>query len=150
MAEIVLSAGELDRIEAIVGELKVIVDEFLGDARAALSGDEWAVVEEYATARVRRVLELGVSLHAVADAHEATSSAYEGRGRPSFVRAAAAAWAEAYASIPSPWRLALIYELIPGGEERLLADVATLETMAANRFFTSLDEQCAALLAAED
>jgi hypothetical protein len=106
-------------------------------------------VYEYATARVRRVLEVGTSLHALVDAHESSSWAYAGRGRDAFVRAGLTAWRDCYSPIRQPWRLASIVDRLPGGERRFLADVATLETMAANRLFTSLDDECARLVAAD-
>jgi hypothetical protein len=63
-----------------------------------------------------------------------------------FVRESLAAWRDAFAPVPQIWRLAPVLEIVPGGEERVLADVATLEVMAANRMFRSLDEQCASLV----
>jgi hypothetical protein len=36
---------------------------------------------------------------------------------------------------------------VAGGEQRVLADVAALEQMAANRMFTSIDDQYSAFFA---
>lgn len=147
MAEVLLSADEQQQISAIVEELMGVVDDFFVDARPALSGDEWTVLTEYAGARMRRLLEVGKSLHAVVDAHGGGSPPYSGRGREAFVSQALGAWRDSFSPIKDPWRLALFFHKIPGGEQRLLADASTLETMAANRLYSSLDAECERLLA---
>lgn len=149
MAEVVLSPEERTRIGEILQELGGAIDDFFAEARPALTCDEWSVIVEYATARMRRVLEIGTSLHAVVDAHEGCAPAYAGRGRESFVRSALEAWRDSFTTIKDPWRIALIVDKLPGGEACLLADVATLETMAANRLFSSLDDQWARMFASE-
>lgn len=141
-----LTERERERIAEILGELCSTIDDFFGDARAALSCDEWALLVAYATARMRRVLEVGTSLHAVVDAHEGSTAPFRGRGRDAFVRAALRSWSDCYPAIPDPWRLSLFFDRVTGGERRVLADVATLEAMAANRLFTSLDDECDRLL----
>lgn len=149
MAEVVLTDDERNRIAGILQELGGTIDDFFVEARSALTCDEWTVLVEYATARLRRVLEIGTALHAVVDANEHWAPPYAGRGRESFVRAALAAWRDSFTAIQDPWRLAFLFDKVPGGERSLLADVATLETMAANRLFSSLDDQCERMLASE-
>jgi len=42
-----------------------------------------------------------------------------------------------------------VAERVPGGERRVLAEVETLEEMAANRLFNSLDEESRRLFGAD-
>lgn len=147
MAEIALTPLERERIETAASEIDDTIVEFFGDARAELAHDEWALVLTYARACVRRALEIGALLHGVVDSQCPNAIPYPGRGRDVFLRESLAAWRDSFAPMPQVWKLAPITERLPGGEKRLLADVATLEVMAANRVFGSLDQQCAALLA---
>ena len=98
---------------------------------------------------IRRALEIGTLLHAVVDQQENTGFAYPGTGREPFVRAGLAAWKDSFAPVVDVWRLCPIFERIPGGEQRVMADVAALEVMAANRMFTSLDEQYSEFFASD-
>jgi hypothetical protein len=149
VAEIVTHEAERRLIAEILRELGDVADGFFADARAVLSDDEWALLIEYATASARRVLEVGTSLHAVAAAHEETAGRYPGRGRTTFVRAGLRAWRDSYAPIRDVWRIAPVAERVPGGERRVLAEVETLEEMAANRLFNSLDEESRRLFGAD-
>lgn len=146
VASVNLTPGECERIERIARELDDSIDEFFADARPLLSCEEWGLLTTYASACVRRALEVGAMLHGVVDNHSARHRPYPGRGRAVFVKAGLAAWRDAFAPMPEVWRLAPISEVVPGGEQRVLADVETLEVMAANRMFVSLDDQCEALL----
>lgn len=145
VAEVVLSPSETERIAAIAAELEGVAADLLADCRARLSHDHWRLLEGYAAACVRRALEVGSMLHGVAAAADGCGVPHAGRGRDGFVRAALAAWRECYAPVPEVWRLAPVFAAVEGGERRVLAEVATLEAMAANRMFASLDEQWAAL-----
>ncbi|MDQ3958466.1 MAG: hypothetical protein M3273_09115 [Actinomycetota bacterium] len=147
MARVNLTCVEKAQIETIAAELDTSIDEFFGDLRAELSCEQWDVLTRYASACVRRALEVGVLLHAVVDA-EPGRIAYSGRGRMTFVRQALAAWKDAFAPVADVWRIATVFATVPGGEQRVLADVSTLEVMAANRMFVTLDDQCAAMLEA--
>ncbi len=88
---------------------------------------------------------MGSLLHGIVDSQRSRIS-YPGRGREAFVRDALDAWSDSFAPVAEVWRLAAIFEAITGGERRVLADVSTLEIMAANRMFDSLDDQYAAIL----
>ena len=145
VAECIFTSTERKRIDSIAFELSDAVEDFLGDARESLSIEEWDILSGYVMASIRRVLEVGPLLHAVVDKQEGALP-YPGRGREAFVRAALLAWRDSFAPIKEVWRLAPILEKVEGGERRVLADIAALEVMAANRMFTSLDDQCAELL----
>ncbi|HEX2058951.1 MAG TPA: hypothetical protein VHI71_11360 [Actinomycetota bacterium] len=147
MPEISLTKAERDAIDTAAGELDGIIVEFFEDARPLLSSDEWETLVAYARACVRRAVEIGTLLHGVVDSQCPNAIPYPGRGRDVFLREGLAAWRDAFAPIPQVWKLAPVAERVPGGEKRILADVATLEVMAANRAFGSLDQQCQALLA---
>lgn len=146
MSKIALSAKERSRMEAVATELDLAIDEFLFDAHEELSPEQWELLLDYARACVRRVLEIGVMLHGVVDAN-CTRIEYPGRGREVFVREALAAWRDAFAPVSEVWKLAPVFAAVPGGERRALADIATLEVMAVNRMFGSLDAECAEFLA---
>jgi hypothetical protein len=146
MAQISLTPEERERIDAAAAELDEIIVEFFDDARPELSDEEWDTVICYARACVRRAVEIGTMLHGVVDSQCPDLIPYPGRGRDVFLRAALAAWRDAFAPMRQVWKLAPAMERVPGGEKRFLADVATLEVMAANRAFGSLDRQCEALL----
>ncbi|MDQ3914773.1 MAG: hypothetical protein M3323_05495 [Actinomycetota bacterium] len=149
MPRIDLTPEERACIENAAADVDATTIEFFADARPPLSCEQWNLLISYARACVRRALEIGTLLHAVVDSQCPDVIPYPGRGRAVFLREGLAAWKDAFAPIPHVWDLAPVVELIPGGEKRLLADVATLEVMAANRAFGSLDAQCAALLARE-
>jgi hypothetical protein len=149
MPETSLTPVEKERIDAAVGEVEPSISEFFDDARAALSVEEWQTLLAYARACVRRAVEIGTMLHGVVDSQCPNAIPYPGRGRDVFLREALAAWRDAFAPMPQVWKLAPVMERVPGGEKRVLADVATLEAMAANRAFGSLDRQCEALLSRE-
>lgn len=146
MTEPCLTPQERTKIEVVAAELDVAIDEFLFDARDTLTPDQWELLLSYARACVNRVLEVGSLLHAVVDAQHARVE-YPGRGRGVFVRDGLAAWRDSFAPVPEVWKLAPIFATVPGGEQRVLADIATLEVMAANRMFDSLDDESAAFLA---
>lgn len=141
-----MTAQERTRIEAVAAELDLAIDEFLFDARETTTADQWQLLLEYSRACVRRVLEVGILLHAVVDA-QSTRIQYPGRGRRVFVRDALAAWRDSFAPVPEVWKLAPIFASVPGGEQRVLAEIATLEVMAVNRMFDSLDAESAVFLA---
>jgi hypothetical protein len=149
MPDIVLSPAERERIDAAAADVEDAIVEFFEDARPALSCTEWGVLVTYARACVRRALEIGTLLHGVVDSQCPNAIPYPGRGRDVFLREGLAAWRDAFAPIARMWELAPVVERVPGGEKRVLADVATLEVMAANRVFGSLDEKYAALLGRE-
>ncbi|MFN2587574.1 MAG: hypothetical protein ABR613_05615 [Actinomycetota bacterium] len=149
MPQIGLTPEEKAGIQGAAAEVDGAAVEFFADARPALSREQWDLLVAYARACVRRALEIGTLLHAVVDSQCPHAIPYPGRGRDVFLRAGLAAWKDAFAPVPRVWELAPVVELIPGGERRLLADVATLEVMAANRAFGSLDAQCEALLGRE-
>jgi hypothetical protein len=146
MPDISLTPAERRRIDAAAAEMDGIVAEFFEDARPALSGDEWETLLAYARACVRRALEIGTLLHGVVDSQCPNAIPYPGRGRDVFLRDGLAAWRDAFAPVAQVWKLAPVIERVCGGEKRFLADVATLEVMAANRAFASLDRQCETLL----
>ena len=147
MPEIALTPLERERIETAASEVDDVIVEFFSDARPHLGVDEWGLLLTYARSCIRRALEIGALLHGVVDSQCPDAIPYPGRGREVFLREGLAAWRDAFAPMPQVWKLAPVLERVPGGEKRLLADVATLEVMAANRVFGSLDQQCAALLA---
>lgn len=149
MAEIVVTVLERERIESVAIELNVTIDEFFADARSDLQQGEWDLLTCYARSCIRRALEVGVLLHSVVDSQEACGFAYPGRGREPFVRAGLAAWKDSFAPVVDVWRLCTVFDRIEGGEKRVLADVAVLEVMAANRMFTSLDEQYSEFFASD-
>jgi hypothetical protein len=146
MPELKLSPGERAQMGRVANELDITIREFFADARDLLTEEQWDLLVGYAGACITRALEVGGLLHAVVDAQCSRAVEYRGRGREVFVRESLAAWRDAFAPVPQIWRLAPVLEIVPGGEERVLADVATLEVMAANRMFRSLDEQCASLV----
>jgi hypothetical protein len=148
MAHCILTPDEREKIETIALELDGAIDEFFNDAKAVLLCDEWEFLKRYANACVHRALEVGAMLRSMAQAR-AASTPYPGRGGETFVREGLAAWRDSFAPMPDVWRLAPIFEKIEGGECRGLADVAALEVMAANRMFTSLDEQYQAFFASD-
>lgn len=142
-----MTSEERARADAAAAEVDASIVEFFEDARPALSCEEWEVVLTYARACVRRAVEIGMLLHGVVDSQCPNAIPYPGRGRDVFLREGLAAWRDAFAPMPQVWRLAPVMDRVPGGEKRFLADVATLEVMAANRAFGSLDRQAEALLA---
>lgn len=144
MADVFFTAGERTRIEEIAGELEGCLQEFFADAASVLSTEQWEALTSYARACVRRALEIGVLLHGVVDA-QCGGTAYKGRGRNVFVRQGLAAWRDSFSPVEDVWHLASIFAVVPGGEQRVLADVATLEVMAGNRMFVGLEEQWSAL-----
>lgn len=141
-----MTPGEREQIESAVCELDPVIVEFFEDARPALSETEWEALLAYARACVRRALEIGALLHGVVDSQCPDVIPYPGRGRAVFLRDGLAAWKDAFAPVAQVWKLAPVMERVQGGEKRFLADVATLEVMAANRAFGSLDQECRALL----
>ncbi|MDQ3952413.1 MAG: hypothetical protein M3279_05545 [Actinomycetota bacterium] len=147
MPEISLTQAERDAIDTAAAEVDGIIVEFFEDARPALSGAEWETLLTYARACVRRAVEIGTLLHGVVDSQCPNAIPYPGRGRDVFLREGLAAWRDSFAPMAQVWTLAPVMERVAGGEKRFLADVATLEVMAANRAFGSLDQQCQALLA---
>ena len=146
MPQISLTPAERERIDAAATDVDASIVEFFEDARPALSCDEWETLLTYARACVRRAVEIGTMLHGVVDSQCPNAIPYTGRGREVFLREGLAAWRDAFAPIPQVWKLAPVMERVPGGEKRFLADVATLEVMAANRAFAPLDLQCQTLL----
>lgn len=146
MPEISVTAAERERIDAAAAEVDGSILEFFEDARPALSCEEWETLLTFARACVRRAVEIGTMLHGVVDSQCPNAIPYPGRGREVFLRDALAAWRDAFAPMAQAWRLVPVMDRVPGGEKRFLADVATLEVMAANRAFGSLDRQCASLL----
>ena len=149
MAEVVMTAEERERIAEILDELAGTFEDFASDIREELSSDDWALVLEYTTVRLRTVLEVATSLIGVCETNEHLSWSYPGRGREAFVRAGLKAWGDCYATIRAPWRLAPVFARVPGGEMRLVADVTTLETMALNRLYDTIELQHERLLATE-
>jgi len=149
MADCRFSPSDIERIESISHELDGSIEEFFADARLTLSLDEWDLLKTYAGACIRRALDVGALLHAVVDQRRGTTFPYSGRGRETFVRAGLAAWKDAFAPIGDIWRLGPLFDKIEGGECRVLADVAALEVMAANRMFNPLDDQYAAFFSSE-
>lgn len=139
MAHCSFTSDERRRIDEVAQELDDTIVDFFSDARSVLSHQEWGLFRCYAASCVRRALEVGAMLRAVAEA--GVGEPYPGRGRETFVRNALAAWRDSFAPVPDVWRLAPIFEKMPGGEGRALADVTALEVMATNRMFTSLDDQ---------
>ena len=98
---------------------------------------------EYAGACVRRALEVGSLLHAVVKETDPPTP-YPGRGRSAFVKAALEHWRDCFAPIPDVWRLAGLCQKVPGGEQRVKAEITVLEVMAADRMFGAFDEEYAA------
>lgn len=147
MPEISVTPAEREALDAAAAEVDGIIVEFFDDARPALSGAEWETLLTYARACVRRAVEIGTLLHGVVDSQCPNAIPYPGRGRDVFLREGLEAWRDSFAPMAQVWKLAPVIERVPGGEKRFLADVATLEVMAANRAFGSLDQQCQALLA---
>ena len=142
MAEVALSAEERDKVEAVASDLDLAIDEFMFDARGQLSCEQWQLLLDYARACIRRVLEVGALLHGVVES-QCERTEYPGRGREIFVRESLAAWKDSFAPVPEVWKLAPILSAVPGGERRVMAEIATLEVMAANRMFGSLDSESA-------
>ena len=149
MAKVVFSEAERRRIAELESALLPTVQEFFSDVQGDLSLDQWNLLLQYATSRIRRVLEIATSLHALCDTHERSAGIFRGRGRAAFVRAGLRAWADCYAPIQDPWRTAILFDQLKGGERRLLADLETLETIALSRLFDSIDTEYERLLAAE-
>lgn len=146
MAEVTISANERSRLEAVASDLDLTIDEFMFDARERLTRDQWELLLDYSRACVRRVLEIGLMLHGVVDS-QCRRIEYPGRGREVFVRDSLAAWRDSFAPVPEVWKLAPIFAAVPGGEQRVMAEIATLEVMAVNRMFDSLDAESAAFFA---
>ena len=144
MAEVTFTPDERARIEQIAGELDGSLEEFFDDARHVLSTEQWEMLAGYVRACVRRALEVGTMLHGVVDA-QCGCTAYKGRGRAVFVKQGLEAWRDSFTPVDDVWHLASVFAVVPGGEKRVLADVATLEVMAANRMFVPLDEQWSTL-----
>lgn len=143
MADITFTRDERSKIESIALELHCTIEDFFADSRCALEAEQWEVFTSYVAACVRRALEIGTLLHAVVDSQPG-STAYPGRGRDAFVRSGLAAWRDCFSPIAEIWRLAAIFQRVPGGESRVTADVTVLEVMAANRMFSALDAEYAA------
>ncbi len=150
VARVNFSPGESERIAKVARELDEAIEEFFADARPRLSCEQWGLLTTYAAACVRRALEVGAMLRGVVDCHPSCHLPYPARGRETFVRAGLAAWRDSFAPIPEVWRLASVSHAVPGGEQRVQADVETLEVMAANRMFASLDDQSASFLSPID
>ena len=148
MGRFVFTEAERSRRAEIAAELDDTIEEFFADARVVLTDGEWELLVCYVRSCLDRALEVGAMLHAVAATSE-KRTAYPGRGREAFVRAGLAAWKDSFAPIPQVWRVATLFERIPGGERRVLADVDTLEVIAGGRMFVSLDEEYAAFFPAE-
>lgn len=148
MAECVFTPHERDRIDAIAFDLSGLTREFFSDARGVLSEAEWALLDEYARSCIRRALEVAPLLHAVVD-KQTGAIPYAERGRHTFVRLALDAWRASFAPVPEPWRVAVVFEKVEGGEARVMADISALEVIAADRALASLDERCASLLSNE-
>ena len=146
MPEISLTPAERERVDAAAAEVDASIEEFFDDARPDLSAEEWETLLTYARACVRRAVEIGTLLHGIVDSQCPNAIPYPGRGREVFLREGLAAWKDAFAPMAQVWKLAPVMDRVQGGEKRLLADVATLEVMAANRAFGSLDRECEALL----
>lgn len=146
MPELDLTPAEKMRVLEVSAELDDVIREFFADARAHLTDGLWSLLLCYSSACVRRALEVGTLLHAIVDATGDRAIAYPGRGRDTFVRKSMDAWRDSFAPIPDGWRMAEVFADVPGGERRVLCDVATLEVMAANRMFDSLDSQSVAFL----
>lgn len=144
MAEVTFTPDERTRIEQIADELDGSLMEFFDDARRLLSSEQWETLSCYIRACVRRALEVGSLLHGVVDA-QCGCTAYKGRGRNVFVRQGLQAWRDSFTPVDDIWDLASVFAVVPGGEQRVLADVATLEVMAANRMFVTLDDQWSTL-----
>ena len=147
MAEVVLSRDERERIDTVAAELEDTIVDFFDDLRGGLAVDEWDLLTGYARSCIRRALEIGALLHAVVDAQQSCGVPYPGRGREPFVKAGLAAWKDSFAPVVDVWRLCPVFQRVEGGEQRVLADVAALEVMAANRMFTSLDDQYSSFFA---
>lgn len=137
---IVFEPLERERIQSVAAELEVTVDEFFADARTHLSDEQWVLLVDYARCCLRRALEIGSMLHAVVD-EAAPTTPYLGRGRSSFVKAALGQWRDCFSPLPEIWRLAPVFEKVPGGEQRVKSEWAVLEVMAANRMFGAFEEE---------
>ena len=146
MAHFVFTEAEQRRRAAVAEDLDQSIEEFFADARLILSDPEWELLLFYVRACLERALEIGAMLHAVAKAG-GKDTAYPGRGREAFVRAGLAAWKDSFAPIPHVWRVATLFDRIPGGERRVLADIDALEVIAGGRMYVSLDEEYAAFFA---
>lgn len=148
MGRFVFTQAERERHEELAAELEESIEDFFADARVVLTDPEWELLLCYVRACLNRALEVGAMLHAVAKT-SGRRTAYPGRGREAFVRAGLAAWKDSFAPIPHVWRVASLFDRIPGGEQRVLADVDALEVIAGGRMFVSLDEEFAAFFPAE-
>ena len=148
MGRFVFTQAERERHVEVAAQLEESIEDFFSDARAILSEPEWDLLLDYVRACLTRALEIGSMLHAIAQVR-GRRTAYPGRGREAFVRAGLAAWKDSFAPIPHVWRVATLFERIPGGERRVLADVDALEVIAGSRMFVSLDEEYAAFFPAE-
>ena len=142
MPQIVFSPCERQQIDAVAAELETTAREFFADARPCLSEEQWLLLQGYSRACVRRALEIGSMLHAIVD-ETPSSTPYRGRGRTAFVKASIEAWRDCFAPLPEIWKLAALCEKVPGGEQRVLGDVAVLEVMAANRMFSNFEDELA-------
>lgn len=140
MAEIVFTSAEKERIAVVALELETTAREFFDDVRCDLSEDEWLLLMNYARACVRRALEIGTLLHALVD-EAAAVTPYPGRGRAAFVKGALEQWRDCFSPVPEVWRLAAVCHKVPGGEQRLHAEVTVLEVMAADRMFGNFDAE---------
>lgn len=140
VAQIVFSSAEKERITEVSLELETTATEFFHDAQPCLSEDEWSLLIGYARACVRRALEIGSLLHALVDG-AAPVTAYPGRGRAAFVKGALEKWRDCFSPVPDVWRLAAVCHKVPGGEQRVKAEVTVLETMAADRMFGTFDRE---------
>ena len=148
MGRFVFTQSERQRHAEVAAQLEGSIEEFFADARLVLTDCEWDLLVSYVRACLNRALEVGSMLHAIAQTG-ARRTAYPGRGREAFVRAGLAAWKDSFAPIPHVWRVATLFDRIPGGERRVLADVDALEVIAGSRMFVSLDEEFAAFFPAE-
>ena len=146
MAEVRVAPAEESRVALVAAEMDAEFAAFFSDVKELLSPASWDLLHEYARACILRALELGVLLHAVVDAHGSRGVPYKGGGRDAFVRRGVAAWRESFAPVRDVWRLAAVFSAVPGGERRVMGDVETLEVMATNRMFVSLEQQCSELL----
>jgi hypothetical protein len=148
MAYCSFTSEERQRMAVVAEELNSAIDDFFRDSVDRVTAEEWDLLIAYATACVKRALEVGAMLRGIADGGDPELE-YPGRGRETFVREALVAWRDSFAPIRDVWRLAPVFEKIDGGECRALADVAALEVMAANRMFMTLDEQYQTFFASE-
>lgn len=148
MGQFVFTQTERERHAGVAAQLEESIEDFFSDARLVLADSDWDLLVTYVRACLNRALDVGSMLHAIAKGGDQTT-AYPGRGREAFVRAGLAAWKDSFAPIPHVWRVATLFDRVPGGESRVLADVDALEVIAGSRMFVSLDEEYAAFFPAE-